>query len=157
MPSQDGKSSGFRIMGILFLIAFLVTLVILFTDKNLQTDFGSVKHYFYHWYGLLAAGLLSLIGSLLLIALPRRSLAKVGLGGSIVIAIFLVADITTYSMVGFSSAADFATYLFGITKYPGVLSYVPGLYDVLLALYVITIIVGGETVHRSVSTKKQPS
>ena len=53
-------------------------------------------------------------------------------------AVFLIADIATYSMVGFTSASSFATYLFGFSKFKGSLPYIPGLYDVLFAFYIIT-------------------
>ncbi|MEM0128509.1 MAG: hypothetical protein QXO03_05460 [Thermoplasmatales archaeon] len=45
----SGKGK-FVSLWILYILAFAVALVILFTDKNPQTDFGLVKPYFYHWY-----------------------------------------------------------------------------------------------------------
>ena len=132
------KRTWFRFVGVIFLFVFIVTITILFTDKNLQTDFGTTKPYFIHWYGLLITGLISLIGGIIILTKPDRSMFKIGAVGSILLALFLVADIATYSEVGFSSPIKFATYLFGVSKYPGSLNYIPGLYDVLFALYIIT-------------------
>ncbi|MGA7861071.1 MAG: hypothetical protein WCB19_04370, partial [Thermoplasmata archaeon] len=54
----------------------------------------------------------------------------------------MVAVVATYKQVGFSSASQFAQYLFGVSAYPGALSYIPWLYDLLLALFIISAIVG---------------
>ena len=126
------------IVGILLLVDFLITLAILFTDHNLQTDFGSVKPYFIHWYGLLVTGIIDVIGAAVILARPSRQTATVAAVGTMLLAVFLIADIATYHMVGFSSASSFATYLFGFSKYPSSLSYIPGLYDVLFVFYLIT-------------------
>ncbi len=126
------------IVGILLLVDFLITLTILFTDHNLQTDFGSVKPYFIHWYGLLITGIIDVVGAAILLARPSRQTATVAAVGAMLLAVFLIADIATYHMVGFSSASSFATYLFGFSKYPSTLAYIPGLYDVLLIFYIVT-------------------
>lgn len=135
---DNNSDNAKRPVGAIFLIDFIVTLVILFTDKNLQTDFGVTKPYFIHWYGLLITGVISLIGGIVIIARPARRTFTVGAAGSILLALFLLADIALYSEVGFKTPQQFATYLFGISKYPGSLNYIPGLYDVLFALYIIT-------------------
>ncbi|MEM0155452.1 MAG: hypothetical protein QW597_02465 [Thermoplasmataceae archaeon] len=134
--------SGSLGLGILFLIAFIVAMVILFTDENLQTDFGSTGKYYIHWYGMLIMAIVSLVAAIILFVKSRRGLILAGSIGSIILALFMVADIALYSMVGFSSPGDFATYLFGVTKYPGVLSYIPGLYDLLFIVYIIGAVVG---------------
>lgn len=126
------------VVGILLLIDFIITMVILVTDHNLQTDFGTTKPYFIHWYGLLITGIIDLVGAAVIFAKPTPQNSTIAAVGSLLLAIFLVADVATYSLVGFSSASSFATYLFGFSKYPGSLPYIPGLYDVLFALYVIT-------------------
>lgn len=147
--AAEGRSV-IRAQGILFIIAFVATLVILFTDKNLQTDFDTKARYFIHWYGLLATGVLSLIGGIILAAGPKRSLSVVGVFGSLIMIVFLAADTLTYSMLGVGfNFTQFATYLFGITKYPGSLSYIPGLYDGLFAVYVVTLLVGIIAVRRN--------
>ncbi len=133
-----GNNSHRVIVGALFLIDFIITLLILFTDNNLQTDFGNASRYFLHWYGLLATAIIDLIGAFIVFSRPVRAVFLAGLFGSALLALFLVMDVLTYSMVGFTTAGGFATYLFGISKYPGSLSYIPGLYDALLASYIIT-------------------
>ncbi|GGM72536.1 hypothetical protein GCM10007108_08340 [Thermogymnomonas acidicola] len=126
-------------VSIVYLVAFIVTLVILFTDHNLQTDFGTVKPYFIHWYGLLITGIVSLIGFGILLAMGSKVWRAVSVAWSLFMVLFMIADIATYSMVGFSSPLQFARYLFGVTKYPGTLSYIPGLYDLLFAIYVVSL------------------
>lgn len=138
--SGQSGSAGFAII---FLIQFLVTMAILFTDHNLQTDFGSVSKYFLHWYGLLVTGAVDIVAFIVLLVSRRRSLVAVGVGWSVFMVIFQVADIFTYNMLNVGlTATQFAQYLFGVTKYPGSLSYIPGLYDVLLIIYVVAIAVG---------------
>jgi hypothetical protein len=139
---KSGGRSGSVGLGILFLIAFIVAMVILFTDKNLQTDFGSTGKYYIHWYGMLVMAIVSIVAAIILFARSTRGLVLAGSIGAILLALFMVADIALYSMVGFSSPGDFATYLFGVTKYPSVMSYIPGLYDVLFAVYIIGSAVG---------------
>lgn len=135
------KSSLRVTVGLLFIIDFLITIVILFTDNNLQTDFGSVPKYFIHWYGLLSTAIIDIIGAGIVFSRPGRGAYAAGFAGSALLALFLILDTLTYSMVGFSSITSFATYLFGFTKYHGSLSYIPGLYDILLIFYFITAIV----------------
>lgn len=144
MPQNQSPDSRFVIAQAAFIYAaFVVTLVVLFTDRNLQTDFGSVtKGYFLHWYGLLITALLDVAGASILIVRRNRKLSMIGAIGTGLLAVFLVLDIFTYSMVGFSTYSQFASYLFGISKYPGSLSYIPGLYDVLLAVYIACFAVG---------------
>jgi hypothetical protein len=125
-------------VGGLLLVDFAVTMVILFTDKNLQTDFGIVKPYFIHWYGLLITGIVDVIGAGIIFARPTGQNSTIAAVGTALLAVFLIADIATYSMVGFSSASSFATYLFGFSKFKGSLSYIPGLYDVLFVFYIVT-------------------
>lgn len=137
MAERENSTAG-AFPAVMYVICFIVTVVILFTDKNLQTDFGSVKPYFVHWYGMLVIALIEIVASILLFTMGSRKLYLASLIGSLLLALFLVADIFTYSMVGFSSPQQFATYLFGVTNYEGNVMYIPGLYDVLFALLVVT-------------------
>jgi hypothetical protein len=148
--------SGGRVgaFAVLLLIDFLLILVMLGTDMNLQTDFGSVAKYYAHWYGLLFEGILDLIlavGLLATVALPalrgrsvssRRGIVLLGVVWSVLAIVAMVGIVETYQQVGFSSASQFAQYLFGTTAYPGALSYIPWLYDALLTVYVLTALVG---------------
>ncbi len=128
---------------LLFLIQFVITMLILFTDQNLQTDFGTVPKYFIHWYGLLATGLVDIIAFIVLLAVRKRSMVGVGVGWGVFMAVFQIADIATYSMLNVGiSAGSFAQYLFGVTKFSGALPYIPGMYDLLFAIYLIVIGVG---------------
>ena len=121
-----------------FLIQFIITFVILFTDHNLQTDFGTVPKYFIHWYGLMITGIGDIIAFIVLLVINRRQFVLVGLIWAAFMAVFQVADIATYASlkVGLTTG-KFATYLFGFSKFPGALPYIPGLYDVLFAIYII--------------------
>lgn len=134
------------IVGFLFILDFLATILILFTDNNLQTDFGTTGKYFLHWYGLLITAVIDIIGAAIVLTKPARGVFTVGLVGSILLALFLILDVLTYSMVGFTSIGNFASYLFGVTKYPGSLNYIPGLYDALLILYILTAILSASAV-----------
>ncbi|WP_393970864.1 hypothetical protein OXIME_001106 [Oxyplasma meridianum] len=129
-------------IGFLLIVDFIITIVILLTDKNLQTDFGIVKPYFIHWYGMLVTGIIDIMGAGIIIAKPTKVYLKAGTVGSALLAVFLIADLATYKMVGLSSVSQFATYLFGFSHYPGALSYIPGLYDILFIFYIITAITG---------------
>ncbi len=142
MPASGKNINSFRAQGIVFILAFLTATGILFTDKNLQTDFGSQPPYFIHWYGMLVISLVSVIAGLVLMVSRKRGLGIAGTSVSAVLALFLIGDVATYSEVGFNSASQFATYLFGITKYPGSHPYIPGLYDLLLILFVAATILG---------------
>ncbi|MHB1471375.1 MAG: hypothetical protein ACYCSA_06870 [Thermoplasmataceae archaeon] len=140
---SDGSYSKGRMVGILLALDFILTTVILFTDKNLQTDFGIVKPYFIHWYGLLVTAIVDLIGAVIIMAKPERVFQKAGTVGALLLAVFMVADLATYKMVGFTSVGQFATYLFGFSHDPlAPRPYIPGLYDVLFAFYIITGIAG---------------
>ena len=148
MSETETGSSNFRVEGALFIVAFIVAVVILLTDMNLQTDFGIHARYFIHWYGMLVIAIVALIAGIILLTTKKRSLGLAGTIGSALIALFLVGDLATYSQVGFTSVAQFATYLFGITKYPGTLSYMPGMYDLLLILFILAAIAGAISLRR---------
>ncbi len=142
MPETEKGSRNFRAEGTLFIVAFVVAVIILLTDKNLQTDFGIHTRYFIHWYGMLVIAIVALIAGAILLTTKKRNLGLAGTMGSAFIALFLVGDLATYSQVGFASVSQFATYLFGVTKYPGSLSYIPGMYDLLFILFVLTAVTG---------------
>jgi hypothetical protein len=76
---------------------------------------------------------------MLLLVVRSRTTFKVGVIGAGLLAAFLLGDILTYSQVGFSSAASFADYLFGITYYGGDIRY---LFDILLTVYIATFLFG---------------
>jgi hypothetical protein len=154
--------SRYRVMafaGLLFL-DFLLVLVMLATDKNLQSDFGvmtSVPPYFAHWYGLLAQGVLTLLAAVVVLVASMR-ISKGGRGlwssrglvlGALVFSLVaLVADLAivfTYAQVGFNNMSQFAQYLFGQTSYPGDVRY---LYDVVLTFYALTVVAGALAVMR---------
>ncbi len=145
--SDNEKADGVGIIAQALIIyaAFVITVVILFTDKNLQTDFGLVTSgYFYHWYGLFATAIVAVAGASALITFRSRGLSIAGTAGSGVMTAFLVLDVLTYGMVagGAFTLSGFATYLFGFGAYSGALSYIPGLYDILIAVYAIATIAG---------------
>ncbi|HLM70095.1 MAG TPA: hypothetical protein VK423_01760 [Thermoplasmata archaeon] len=125
---------------IAFLLAFALSVVMLMTDTNLRTDFGTMSSgYYAHWYVILGTAIADLIGAALLLLLRSRTSVKLGvLGSGLLVAIFIGA-IFTYSQVGFSSASDMANYLFGVTDFGGDIRY---LYDVLLAVYIATFLWG---------------
>ncbi len=128
------------IYGGLFLLAAVVSFVMLVTDKNLQTDFGTVTSgYYLHWYAVLAMGVADVAGAGLLFAFRTRLMVKIGLVGSGLLALANLGVIATYAQVGFSSATSFADYLFGVTYYGGDIRY---LYDLLLAVYLGTFATG---------------
>ncbi len=139
---MSNKEGLIRILGVLLLINFAVTMIILSTDKNLQNDFGiyTGSGYFYHWYGLLATGILDIIGAIILFVKPERVFLIIGGLWSIFMVAFTIGDIFLYKSVGFSTANQFATYLFGLSKYPYSEPYYPGLYDVLVAIYIIAFV-----------------
>lgn len=126
-----------RLYGVLFLLAFALSVTMLLTDKNLQTDFGSVSSgYAPHWYVVLVTAIVELGGGVGLLLWPSRLAVKAGTAGSGLLALLFLGDIATYAMVGFPSADAFARYLFGIDYFGGNLRY---LYDVLLALFLVTL------------------
>jgi hypothetical protein len=140
-----------------FVLAFVLTVIMLITDTNLKTNFGAMSSgYYFHWYVILGTGIADLIGVALLLLLRSRTAVKLGvLGSALVILIFLSA-IFTYSQVGFASASDFANYLFGITNSTGDIRY---LYDVLLAVYIATFLWGvvGLALSRGTGAPSEPS
>ncbi len=123
-----------------FLVAAGLSLLMLATDKNLQTDFGTVTSgYFVHWYAVLAMAIADIAGAGILLAFRSRLAVKVGVLGSALFAVALVAAVFTYHQVGFTSMQQFADYLFGLTYFGGDVRY---LYDVLLATYIATSVLG---------------
>jgi len=141
MQSSRTKNLFPVVYGLAFLVAAALSVVMLVTDKNLQTDFGTMSSgYYVHWYVVLGMAIIDLVGAGLLIAVRSRALVKVGVVGSGIFAVGLVAAVLTYAQVGFASPTDFANYLFGVTYYSGYIRY---LYDALLAAYVGTCALGG--------------
>lgn len=125
--------------------AFVITVVILFTDKNLQTDFGLVSNgYFYHWYVLFATAPVDVAGATILIVFRTKGLSIAGTAGTSILAAFLILDVFSYETVGGGAMtfSGFANYLFGFGTYSGVQPYIPGLYDILIIVYVIASVVG---------------
>jgi hypothetical protein len=123
-----------------FVVAGVLSVVMLVTDKNLQNNFGTVSSgYFVHWYAVLGMAILDFAGAGLLIAVGTRRMAQIGVIGSALFALAMVADIATWSLVGFSSPTSFADYLFGVTYFGGDIRY---LFDALLAAYIATSAVG---------------
>ena len=115
-----------------FFLVSVLSMVMLVTDKNLQTNFGTVSSgYFVHWYGVLAIAIIALVAGVVLLLVRSRTTVKLGLVGAGLLTAAWLGVILTYSQVGFASASDFAQYLFGITYYGGNLRY---LYDVILAV-----------------------
>jgi len=141
--------------GVLFLVDLVISVVMLATDKNLQTDFGSVAPYYIHWWGVLAMAVVDLVVGLALVfssvpAMEQKMSARLRRAGTAaailwaVIAIgIMVGVVSEWSQLGFSSMMQFEQYLFGPTPFGhGVLSYIPWLYDLLLAAYLVTLAVG---------------
>jgi hypothetical protein len=154
MPSSWRQISNPAYYGLAFALAFVLSVVMLITDKNLQTDFGSLSSgYYFHWYVILATAVADLAGAALLFALRSRSAVKAGVVGSGLLIALFVGVIVTYSQVGFSSATDFADYLFGITYSGGDVRY---LYDVLLGVYVATFFWGVGLLVRSYLAARAP-
>lgn len=138
---RDGR--GFRnprLYALFFGLDFCLSLVMLTTDSNLRTDFGTMTGgYFLHWYFILVTAVADLAGMFLLLILRSPTAVKVGVAGSLLMVVFFLGAIFTYAQVGFSSATEMADYLLGITYYGGDVRY---LYDVLLAAYMATFIYG---------------
>jgi hypothetical protein len=157
-------------VGLLF-IDFLLLATMLVTDKNLQTDFGTVPPYFVHWYGVLALAVVTLFFAVLIIVTGGRSslngnrskMARLALAGGAawcwLSIVAMVGVLATWKQVGATSANQFAQYLFGVTPYPGVQAYIPWLYDLLLALFIVSGIVGVTAVsqNRTSSRETQPT
>ncbi len=140
--------------GALLLVDMVLSIVMLLTDKNLQTDFGAQSAYYAHWYGVLGMTVLDLLLALALLAyatMPmmqrmsasaRRGVVIGALAWTVIAIVAMLGIVTSYSQVGFSNMGQFAQYLFGVTPYSGALSYIPWLYDLLLAMYLVTAITG---------------
>ena len=135
----NGPTGISRAYGGFFLVAFALTIVMLLTDNNLRTDFDTVSGYYLHWWVVLVTGVADIVGAALLVALGSRRAVKGGIVGASLLALLFLGDILTYQEVGFASASDFAQYLFGVTWYGGDIRY---LYDVLLAVYIVTALFG---------------
>jgi hypothetical protein len=128
------------VYSLLFLLAAALSMTMLVTDKNLQTDFGTVSSgYFVHWYVILVTAIADVVGAGLLLLLRSRTAVKLGVLGSGLLTLVLLAAVFTYAQVGFTSMMQMADYLFGITYYGGDIRY---LYDALLATYLATFVVG---------------
>jgi hypothetical protein len=155
-------SGGRNALLALFLLAdFALVLAILFTDKNLQNDFGApnpmpalIAGYYVHWWLLLGEGLVDLAVALGVIALAVVPAMRGTLGGrrrwvplgallwSVVAIGANVGIVTSWKSVGFQSQSQFAGYLFDTQSFPGLEPYIPWLYDALLGAYAVTAIVG---------------
>jgi hypothetical protein len=156
-------------LGVLLLLDFLLCAVMLATDKNLQTDFGFVAPYYLHWYGVLGMGLVDLVAAIVVfgVSMPRmaarapgvlrRNVGVLGLLWSLVAVAAMVGIVTSWKQVGFTSQSQFETYLFGTSAYPGTLSYIPWLYDALLAAYVLTAVVALGAIWASRRGRPSPS
>ncbi|MGA8302942.1 MAG: hypothetical protein WA691_03485 [Thermoplasmata archaeon] len=147
--------------GVLLLVDFVLSAVMLVTDKNLQTDFGFHSAYYLHWYGVLAMAIVDLVVALALLVSSSPSVAQqmsssvrrigviAALVWTIVAIVVSVGIVTTWSQVGFANMSQFEQYLFGVTPYPGALYYIPWLYDLLLAAYIVTAVVGALAIRRA--------
>ena len=131
MESSRTKNLFPAIYSLAFLAAAGLSVLMLMTDKNLQTDFGTMSSgYFSHWYAVLAMAVADVVAAGLLLLLRSRVSVKLAVVGSGVLTVALLGAILTYQQVGFASAMDFANYLFGVTYFGGDIRY---LYDILLA------------------------
>lgn len=140
MESARPKSVFPIVYSLPFLLAFGLSVLMLATDKNLQTNFGAVSSgYFVHWYVVAVTAAADLVGAFLLLILRSRTSVKLGTIGSGLLVILFLGVVLTYQQVGFTSAYAFAQYLFGITYYGGDIRY---LYDGLLATYIGTFLLG---------------
>jgi hypothetical protein len=129
-----------RMYSLAFVVAGVLSVVMLLTDKNLQNNFGTVSSgYFVHWYAVLGMAIVDFAGAGLLLGVGTRRMAQIGVIGSALFALAMVADIATWSLVGFSSPTSFADYLFGVTYFGGDIRY---LFDALLGVYLGTSVVG---------------
>ena len=147
MVDASRSRTMYALYGIPFLLAFVLSIVMVTTDKNLQTDFGTLSSgYYFHWYVVLATAVIEVLGAVLLFVVRSRLALKAGIVGSGLLAIIFLGDVFTYTQVGFSSASDFANYLFGVTYSGGDIRY---LYDVLVAVYIATFLWGIVTLMRT--------
>ncbi len=63
------------------------------------------------------------------------------LGGSIPL-IFIIIDVfILFKSVGLTNYGQFAHYLFGLSKYPYTLPYIPGLFDIYTAMIILELII----------------
>lgn len=137
MERHSSAVSGYSL---LYFVATALAVWMLLSDQNLRTDFGTLANgYYAHWFAVLAMAIASAIGGILLVTVRSRRVLLGGTIGAALLALVMVGDIFTYQQVGFSSAWDFAQYLFGITYYGGDVRY---LYDALLAVYIVAAIAG---------------
>ncbi|MGA8543603.1 MAG: hypothetical protein WB947_08745 [Thermoplasmata archaeon] len=155
--------------GVLFFVDLILSIVMLATDKNLQTDFGSVSPYYFHWWGVLVMAVVDLVVGVSLIAVSfppvqhrmsgyvRRAGTVAAFVWAIVAILVMVGIVTAYSQVGFKTMSMFEQYLFGVTPYSGALSYIPWLYDALLGAYIVTAIVGVFALRRGPMPAANPS
>jgi hypothetical protein len=158
---RDGRVLAF---GTVLFVAFLVSVVMLVTDKNLQTDFGAVSPYYLHWYGVLAMAIVDLVVAAALFgtsrsamrdrmsASTRRAGVIAAVAWVVIAIVVMVGIVATYSQVGFANMGQFEQYLFGVTPYSGALSYIPWLYDLLLAVYIVALGVGAFATQRAAPT-----
>ncbi len=158
--AKEGRrlGPGAKVMASMLALNFVVTVVILLTDRNLQNDFGlyTGAGYFIHWYGLLITGIIDIIGAGLIIVKPSRLFLRLGAAWAAFMTAFTIGDMFLYSEVGFTGSnglSQFASYLFGLSKYPGTENYIPGLYDLLVAIYALTFVMSivSMAVHRKKS------
>ena len=137
MSDRSGMAQAY---GGIFLLAFALSALMLATDQNLRTGFGTVSSgYFSHWYVVLLSGIADLVGAAILLVYASRSAIKLGLVGAVLQVLMLLASITTYQSVGFATPDAFARYLFGIDYYGGYIRY---LFDALLAVYLLAVVLG---------------
>ena len=123
-----------------FAVAAALSALMLVTDHNLRTDFGSLSGgYFSHWYGVLVATAAEALGAVGLLVVPRRSSVRAGAVGAGLLVLVFLGDLLTYREVGFSSAGAFANYLFGVRAGGGHLRY---LYDAVLAVDLAAFVYG---------------
>lgn len=162
-PAHGAALSDKRIsaLGVLLLLDFVLAAVMLATDKNLQTDFGGQAAYYSHWYGVLAMGVIDLVVGATLLAsssLPglkrmspsaRRGGVTAALVWTILALAVSLGIVASYQQVGFANMNQFAQYLFGVTPYPGALSYIPGLYDAVIVFYAVSAVVGAFAITRT--------
>ena len=140
MASARMKNLFPPIYSLAFLVAAGLSVLMLMTDKNLQTDFGTMSSgYYAHWYAVLAMTVADVVAAALLLLLRSRVSVKLVTAGSGLLTVALLGVILTYQQVGFASAMAFANYLFGVTYFGGDIRY---LYDVLLATDIVTFVGG---------------
>lgn len=138
-----------RALVILFFMAFVLESLVLFTDQNLRTDFGTVHPFFIHWYIFFLLDIVTVLVVIVLLTSRGKLASRIGLAWPIIMVLVMLGDIVTYSSVGFSTPSQFADYLFGFSKYPQTLNYIPGLYSMIFIIYVISIMVSLYSIRKS--------